>query len=220
MANEKPVYIISDAPELDTVLFGFEGYARTLAGLIANKENKTPMVIGIYGPWGSGKTTLMETVRRLLKDKNFKNKDTYRPCKTVWFQAWKYGKEEKILAALIETIFKTMKNDGFLEARKAEIEEIVKKLKPFKGLAKVTKSITGVDITEFFSELEYKEKLGFYDTFQDFFERLLWTYTNLRPQLTSSEEPDDSKGALVVFIDDLDRCPKNRILQVLETIKL
>ena len=42
----------------------------------------------------------------------------------------------------------------------------------------------------------------------------------MRPKLTSSEKPDDRKGVLVVFIDDLDRCPIDRIVKVLETIKL
>ena len=63
MRNTKSVYIISDSPALkEKVVFGFDAYARTLAELIAYRENKTPLVIGIYGPWGSGKTTLMEAV--------------------------------------------------------------------------------------------------------------------------------------------------------------
>ena len=61
-AENKPVYIISDNPEKDSGLFGFDGYAKTISEIIAYKENKTPLVIGIYGPWGSGKTTLMQTV--------------------------------------------------------------------------------------------------------------------------------------------------------------
>ena len=52
--ENKPVYIISDEPEKDSELFGFGAYAKTIAELIANKENKTPLVIGIYGSWGSG----------------------------------------------------------------------------------------------------------------------------------------------------------------------
>ena len=69
-------------------------------------------------------------------------------------------------------------------------------------------------------QLEFKQNLVFYDTFQEFFDRLIWTYTQSRPKLTTNEVPDDTKGILVIFIDDLDRCPKDRIVQVLETIKL
>jgi hypothetical protein len=42
----------------------------------------------------------------------------------------------------------------------------------------------------------------------------------MRPKLSVDEAPNDTKGALVVFIDDLDRCPQERIVCILETIKL
>ena len=226
MIENKPVYIISDTPVRDSDLFGFDAYAKTIAELIASKENKTPFVIGIFGPWGSGKTTLMQTVINRLEDiekyEKHEKKKLFRNCKTVWFQAWKYKDEEEILAALIEEIFKTMKRDGFFEGCKAEIESFLNTFDKSKVIGKITEFFTGglVDVSEFFSKLEYKEKLGFYDTFQDFFDRLLWTYLTWRPKIKSVEKPDDTKAALAIFIDDLDRCPKDRILRVLETIKL
>ncbi len=219
--ENKPVYIISDEPEENSNLFGFDTYAKTISGLIANKKNKTPMVIGIYGPWGSGKTTLMQTViNQLQQDKTYENKNLYRVCKTVWFQAWKYKDEDEILAALIEEIFKTMKRDSFFENCKAEVEKLIKGFDKLKGIGTITKLLSGVDISEMFAELGYKEKLGFYDTFQEFFDSLLCTYITGISKSPSREEIDDTKGSLIVFIDDLDRCPRNRILKVLETIKL
>ncbi len=220
MTEPSPPFIISDLPEEKVVDFNFNAYAKTIADLIANKENQTPLVIGVYGAWGSGKTTLMKTVKSRLADGDYGESKVFRKCKTVWFQAWKYSQEEHILAALIEEIFRTMKRDNFFEQFKADIEELVEQLNPFKAFGKVVKSLTGQDPTEIMGQLEYKQKLGFYDTFQEFFDRLIWTYTRLRPKLTAKEDPDDTKGALVVFIDDLDRCPKDRIVRVLETIKL
>lgn len=59
-----------------------------------------------------------------------------------------------------------------------------------------------------------------FDTFRTFFDDLIWTYTNWRPKITPGEKTDDARGAVVIFIDDLDRCPKSRIVKVLETVKL
>ena len=220
MCTAKPTHIISDQPEEKAVEFNFDAYSKTIADLIANKRNRTPMVIGVYGPWGTGKTTLMQTVRSCLADEVYHDPKLFRRCKTVWFQAWKYAEEEQILAALIEEIFRAMKRDNFFEKFKVQIEELVTRLNPFKVLGKTLESLVGADPTEFIGELAHRRKLGFYDTFQEFFDRLIWTYTRMRPRLTADEHPDDTKGALVVFIDDLDRCPRERIVRVLETIKL
>jgi predicted KAP-like P-loop ATPase len=166
MPDNVAVDIISDSPEVETVDFGFEAYARTIAGLIANRNNKTPLVIGIYGPWGSGKTTLMKTVKRFLKNSDYTNRDGCRKCKTVWFQAWKYDKEDEILAALVEEILKAIKRDGTFGRIRGELEEFINKMDILKGVGKLAKHFIGVDATDFISEPAYRAKLGFYDTFR------------------------------------------------------
>ncbi|MEH0020252.1 MAG: SUMF1/EgtB/PvdO family nonheme iron enzyme [Desulfobacter sp.] len=221
--ESKPVRILSDAPLVREADFGFDAYVKTISGLIANKENNTPLVIGVYGKWGSGKTTLMENIRTELvrgAEAGVGKDSPFRICKPVWFQAWKYKNEDEILAALIREIFISMEQAGFFTRCRAKIEEVIKGLNQTKLTAGLIKKIGGVSTGEFFKSLDYKNKLGFYDIFQTFFDDFLWTYLSWRPKTGKFEQWDDTKGALVVFIDDLDRCPGTRIVDVLETVKL
>ncbi len=37
-------------------ILGRAAFARTLAGTLARVSGSDPLVVGLYGPWGSGKT--------------------------------------------------------------------------------------------------------------------------------------------------------------------
>lgn len=218
--TSKPLpHIISDIPESEAPQFRFDEYAQSIADVIGNPKNKTPLVIGLYGEWGSGKTTLMKRVEHYLQPEQ--KKIEYRTCKTVWFQAWKHAGEEAILAALIEEIFNSMESDGVFSWSKAGMEKLAEQFNVKALFDDVIKGVTGgtIDPEKWFSSLEYKSKLGFYPVFDRFFERLLWSYVT-PSGLQTSDDFNDKKGALVIFIDDLDRCPHERVVKVLETIKL
>ena len=220
MADQLP-RIISDEPQGDASQLGFHfpGYAKTIADIIGNPANRSPLVVGVYGEWGSGKTTLMKTVETQLQEQD--GVPPYRACKTVWFQAWKYADEDAILAALIEEIFKSMEGSGGFTWTKAAMEKLADRFQVKQVFSDFTKAVTvgTVDPEKWFAEPAYRAKLGFYDVFQRFFERLLWAYVT--PSGLPTDQPfDDQKGVLVIFIDDLDRCPKDRIVKILETLKL
>ena len=127
MTDQKPHYetpeILHDAPlrNTNTADFHFDQFAITLARLIAAKETRTPLTLGVSGPWGSGKTTLLRCVQQMLDRTavltddsqpallDFVNADEnpqqkYRLCRTVWFNAWKYADEDELLVALVRVI--------------------------------------------------------------------------------------------------------------------
>ena len=60
----------------------FDDYAGVLASII--QEADTPLTLGVFGPWGSGKTSLMRLIRDTLDHSTDKTR-----FKTVWFDAWK-----------------------------------------------------------------------------------------------------------------------------------
>ena len=80
-------------------LLEFGDYAHALIDLIQSPKTQTPLTIGIDGAWGSGKTTLMGMIKdRLDSERTEASKEA--KAHTVWFNAWKYDREESLWAAL------------------------------------------------------------------------------------------------------------------------
>ena len=224
MAQQKnpsaPVQVDGDYPAAEPLFFDFDLYADTLTALIANKENATPLIMGIHGAWGSGKTTLMKAIKDRLDGQGLSDTRRYRRCKTIWYSAWKHSRQDQPLAAVIEAVFKGMAADGFFSLARAKIETATKRIDKSLVFQSISRLIAGADISEFFSEWAYREQLGYFDTFQKFYHDLIWIFLNWRFKLTGQEKPDDKKAALVIFIDDLDRCPQPGIIKLLEAIQL
>lgn len=83
-------YILSDVPADEDAL-DFTPYIRTLIRVIQSPTTSTPLTIGVFGTWGSGKTSLMRMVHNGLPESFQK----------VWFDAWKYDKEDALWRALL-----------------------------------------------------------------------------------------------------------------------
>ena len=223
--------------------FQFTAYADTFARLIASKRTRTPLTIGIHGDWGSGKTTLMQLIKARLDETRLQRRrerklsflsweesaakvfpQHFRTCKTVWFNAWKYGREEALLAALIRTIVRTMARDGWLDKVKAKVADPERpRLKPFTAAVDFASQLLSggemqFDLTKHQAESPMRAQMPFFERFSEEFDRLLAWYVNGRPNLRG--EIDDQRGVLVVFIDDLDRCLPDKMVQVLEAVKL
>lgn len=69
----------------------FEDFAPALHDIL--RDAQTPLTVGVFGPWGSGKTSLMRMLRNKL--------DAPRNPKvrTVWFTAWKYDYGFRVVSA-------------------------------------------------------------------------------------------------------------------------
>lgn len=70
MGEKDGLYLFSHHPQgLDGDRLGFSSYARTIYEILAGlTADKTGLTIGIFGDWGSGKSTVLKMVGELLQD--------------------------------------------------------------------------------------------------------------------------------------------------------
>jgi hypothetical protein len=198
--------LIADNPETQDRL-GFAPMAEILVNVI--KATQPPFTIGVFGEWGSGKTTLMNLVRNGLKAEG---------TKTVWFNAWKYDGKEVIWNALMQAIFYEMKSDADMAAN----SDFLGRLKDTAGrlalfAAKVaTRFVPGKIVKEedVDAVAAALQPLSANDAQFEFINKFEMTFDGLVKEYVGEN------GRLVVFVDDLDRCLPENAVQVLEAIKL
>lgn len=199
--------LLSDAPRAEDRL-GFAPMADILTVVI--RRTAPPFTIGVFGEWGSGKTTLMTLVRQRLDERD--------NVKTVWFNAWKYDGKEVIWNALIQSIFYAMREDPAFRDDSAFLERIKSAAIGLAGFAarKWAGALTGglLDTKEMDKALGALKPLvatdpefGFINAFEVTFADLVRDYVG-------------EDGRLVIFVDDLDRCLPENAVSVLEAIKL
>jgi hypothetical protein len=222
--NLKNLKIFNDNAIDDATFFNFDSYVKSLKKIILHSDNSTPFSISINGKWGTGKTSLMKTLRRELNSHQTPD-PSERKVHTVWFNAWKYSNTDNLLAALASEIYQEMiippsnvkkgfwnriKGGSFFVSENADVPQQILDLTRIVTLGKTP------DFRKWRRTPEYKKYLPYYTHFQQFLNRVL-SYFVLSDLVT---EYDDKKGVLVIFIDDLDRCPPKDITTILESVNL
>lgn len=86
--------IITDDIAIDPIL-DFNLYTNAIVNIVKNSHPK--FTVGLFGDWGTGKTTLMNSVYNILKEDN--------SSVLVRFETWRYEREEQFaLIPLLKTI--------------------------------------------------------------------------------------------------------------------
>lgn len=120
---KSPTYspILDDLPS-DVDKLGFEPYAQALSDILLDPNTHTPLTLGLFGSWGSGKTSLMRQMQQAVEKDGEKDKTPrYR---TVWFNAWKYNQEDALwralLLVLLDDLERLLKEDPPAKPKKGD----------------------------------------------------------------------------------------------------
>ena len=193
MADEMPrIKVFGDSPTTADGL-GFDYYADILLGIIRGFDTASPLTIGIHGKWGSGKTSLMRMLEKRFGDG--------KGVKTIWFNAWAYGRDEPIGLALLQQILDEFQKEEKLTVRGMKLLGNIGKL----GTDAFLRKTTTITLKE--AENLFESSVGIKSTLRDDFEAAI-------------DECLQDGERLVVFIDDLDRCLPEKTIEILEVIKL
>ena len=86
--------LVSDRPLRagDRDVLDFTRIAGGLTRFLQNSRTEPPLTVAVTGRWGTGKSSLMNMLRRNLQTLGFR---------TVWFNAWHHQREEALLASLL-----------------------------------------------------------------------------------------------------------------------
>lgn len=217
------------------------GYIVDLIVEIAMNRELTPSTIGLYGDWGSGKSSLMKLARDriegLSKTKKKKEDDTPKTL-CIEFNGWLFEGYEDTKTSLCGTILDKLDDAhrfGPEVANKAK--DLIKKIDFKKLIGKGVKfgmgylltgnvgALTDLTLSSILNSL--KDKSGSIET-KDIEDVLAKFKTEEKTRTEIKKFRDDFKQLLedskvenvVVFIDELDRCSPDTILDLFEAMRL
>ena len=144
----------SDAPvsTKEEDIFSRWKFSERVAQVIANRRDPSSIVIGLYGRWGDGKTSVLNFIEQSL--------DTNDDVICIKFNPWRFGTEDQLLMGFFNQIADAL--DTKLATREDRLKDVSNKiLKPLSSAAGmpvvgdiVSSYISMPDINDFKSRTE------------------------------------------------------------------
>lgn len=223
--------------EIDYLNFG---YMVNMVADIATNRNLSPSTIGLYGDWGSGKSSLMKLAKKKVEEKNPKHEKKKDSLKTlcIEFNGWLFEGYEDTKTSLCGTILDALTDEKLFSKKVTDYaKELINKIDFKKILGKGIKygmdffltggmyTLTDLTISNIISSV--KSKLGEAQA-KDIEEIIgkLKKDDNTRTEIKNFRREfkkllDKSKVEnVIVFIDELDRCLPDTVLEVFEAMRL
>lgn len=215
--------------ETNIDLLNFDYLIEITKDIIEN-DNLSPCTIGVYGDWGSGKSSLVEMIL-----KSYENKDDFLCIK---FNGWLFEDYDDAKNALLGNILDKIKEKRTLSVKaKKTITKLFKNIDYLDIASKGIKygvdffamggigTITDLTISSITSQLKKSGQEIDNEAIKNVLEKTL-KKEEIRKNLREFQNDFDkllketNVKKLIVFIDELDRCNHDTILETLEAIRL
>lgn len=224
--------------ETDIDLLGYSVHKDLIKSVVLD-ESILPVSIGVFGDWGSGKSSIMK-----MLSKDFEGKEDIA-C--VYFNGWVFEGYDDAKAALIEGILESLKeNTSFGNKIVDDVKKLKKKVNWLRaggfllknvavpvGMAYATGGVSLLSTVGSWFEKIKTEGAGILKSEdgekmlaelsgvikKDEEEQVSTVVREFRSDFEKLIEKTNLKS-LVILIDDLDRCSPDRIIDNLEAIKL
>lgn len=224
--------------ETNTDLLGFQVHTDLILSVVTDKL-LLPVTVGVFGDWGSGKSSVMKMLEHSLQDNN--------QVATIYFNGWQFEGYDDAKSALIYSILIELAEHRRLGPEiKNRVKRLIKKVDwlrlantgyqvavpfltawiaaqsgtpvtppmlpqpqpappPSEAQEQLAEDIADIELTELMKSNPANQAMLGVRQFRKDFNDLI-TETNLE--------------AVVILVDDLDRCEPKRLVETLEAIKL
>jgi hypothetical protein len=191
---ERSLPIVADIPTASPGL-GFQEYVEALADAVRG-GSPPQFTIGLYGAWGSGKSSLLKAMANALQGPGSETLP-------VIFDAWRHERADHIIVPLLYRIQVEAKRAGDT----ALTEHLGRALRALVFSLNFKVAGFGVD-TKAAKENWDAEEISLDDAFA-------------KPYEEMRRLPETLAGKrIVVLVDDLDRCSPEKVVSLLEAINL
>lgn len=211
-------------------LLGYRFHAKLLKDIVLD-DNMLPTSIGIFGNWGYGKSSLMLLMQKEVDIEIAKQNNAGKDWRVlqVRFNGWQYENYESTKYSLIQVLLDSV--ESYLSANKdffEKLDGLLRRINLLKTGVLLFKKYAWSKIpSEIKEHLPSNEELKAcidvdnIDKFRAEFEndRTSLFVTSFR-KLFESIIKDAQFKSVIVYIDDLDRCSGERMIECIEAIKL